>query len=68
MTLDFRRHDATAKNLSPVDRNAYALKKSDLIKGRVQQAEADEILNTFFWQCFEDDDEDEGEPEANRDV
>ena len=66
MTLDFRRHDATAKNLSPSDRQAYSLKKSELLKTRVTQAAADELLNTFFWQCFEDDDEDEGDTETDR--
>lgn len=59
MAIDFRRHDATAKNLNPTDRQAYSLKKSALIKAGVSQVEADETLNAFFWQCFEDDDEDE---------
>ena len=63
MPIDFRRHDATAKNLSVPDRQKYALRKGDLIKGQVKQTAADEQLSAFFWQCFEDDDEDEGEGE-----
>lgn len=61
MAIDFRRHDATAKNLTPPARQAYGLKKSALIKAGVSQDDADEALNAFFWQCFEDDDEDEGD-------
>ena len=60
MPTDFRRHDATAKNLNAADRQKYALKKAELIKVRAEQADADEQLNSFFWQCFDDDDEDEG--------
>ena len=58
--IDFRRHDTTAKHLPDLDRQKYALKKAELIKAKVEQAQADEQLNAFFWQCFEDDDEDEG--------
>lgn len=61
MTIDFRRHDATAKNLTSPAQQAYGLKKSAMIKAGVSQGEADEALNAFFWQCFEDDDEDEGD-------
>ena len=61
MPIDFRRHDATAKNLSAPDRQRYASEKARLVKDRVDQAEADEVLNKFFWRCFEDDDEDEGD-------
>lgn len=61
MAIDFRRHDATAKNLTPADRQAYSSKKSALIKAGVSQEEADEAINAFFWQCFEDDEEDEGD-------
>ena len=61
MTADFRRHDATAKNLSTPDRQKYVLKKAELIKARAGQADADEQINALFWQCFEEDDEDEGE-------
>jgi len=61
MTTDFRRHDATARNLSAPDQEKYALKKAALLKGKVDQAGADEQLNAFFWHCFEADDEDEGE-------
>lgn len=61
MPTDFRRHDTTAKHLSAPDRQKYALKKAELIKARSEQADADEQLNAFFWQCFEDDDEDEGD-------
>ena len=59
MLIDFRRHDATAKNLSVPDQQAYRSKKAALIKAAAGQAAADEALNAFFWQCFEDDDEDE---------
>ena len=62
MPLDFRRHDATAKNLLPPDQQAYRLKKAALIRQQADQDAVDEQLNAFFWQCFEDDDEDE-EPE-----
>jgi len=61
MLIDFRRHDATAKNLSVPDQQAYRSKKAALIKAAVGQDAADEALNAFFWQCFEDDDEDEGD-------
>lgn len=61
MAVDFRRHDAMAKNLTSPDQQAYGLKKSAMIKAGVSQGEADEALNAFFWQCFEDDDEDEGD-------
>jgi hypothetical protein len=61
MTIEFRRHDATAKNLTPTDQQAYRLRKSALQKAGASQDEADEALNAFFWQCFEDDEEDEGE-------
>ena len=61
MPLNFRRHDATAQNLTSPAQQAYAAKKAALIKSGVSQDEADEILNAFFWQCFEDDDEDEGD-------
>jgi hypothetical protein len=61
MAADFRRHDATAKSLSAPDRQTYALEKAKLVKDHVSQAEADEVLNAFFWRCFEDDDEDEGD-------
>ena len=61
MAVDFRRHDATAKNLTPQAQQAYRLKKSALIKAGASQGEADEALNAFFWQCFEEDDEDEGD-------
>lgn len=61
MAIDFRRHDATAKNLTAPARQAYGLKKAALMKAGVSQSEADEALNAFFWQCFEDDDEDEGD-------
>ena len=61
MPIDFRRHDATAKNLSALDQQAYRLKKAALIRAQAEQDAADEALNAFFWQCFEDDDEDEGE-------
>lgn len=59
MAIDFRRHDAMAKYLTPSAQKAYGLKKSTLIKTGVPQSEADEGLNAFFWQCFEDCDEDE---------
>ncbi|MHA6689167.1 hypothetical protein [Devosia sp. A449] len=61
MSTDFRRHDTTAKHLSAADRQKYALKKAELIRLQAAQAAADEQLNAFFWQCFEDDEEDEGE-------
>lgn len=61
MAIDFRRHDATAKNLTPPAQQAYRLKKSELINAGLSQGEADETLNAFFWQCFEEDDEDEGD-------
>ena len=61
MLIDFRRHDATAKNLSVPDQQAYRSKKAALIKAGANQDAADEALNAFFWQCFEDDDEDEGD-------
>ena len=61
MAIDFRRHDATAKNLTAPAQQAYRVKKSELIKAGRSQADADEALNAFFWQCFEDDDEDEGD-------
>ena len=61
MPIDFRRHDSTAKHLSPDDRQKYAVKKAALIKAQAEQAVADEQLNAFFWECFEDDDEDEGD-------
>lgn len=64
MPTDFRRHDATAKHLSADDRQKYAAKKAALIKGQAGQDDADEQLNAFFWQCFENDDEDEGDPEV----
>lgn len=63
MPADFRRHDATARHLSAPDRQKYATKKAALTKAQASQADADEQLNAFFWQCFEDDDEDEGEGE-----
>lgn len=59
--IDFRRHDTTAKNLTHPAQQAYRLKKAALIKAGVSQDEADTALNAFFWQCFEDDDEDEGD-------
>lgn len=61
MAIDFRRHDATSKNLTSPAQQAYKLKKSALIKVGASQSDADEALNAFFWQCFEDDDEDEGD-------
>lgn len=60
MPTDFRRHDATAKNLSAADQQTYRTKKAALLRAQVEQSAADEQLNAFFWQCFEDDDEDEG--------
>ncbi|KKC35344.1 hypothetical protein WH87_17380 [Devosia epidermidihirudinis] len=61
MPIDFRKHDATAKHLPDADRQKYTLKKAELIKAKVAQDAADEQLSAFFWQCFEDDDEDEGD-------
>jgi hypothetical protein len=61
MPIDFRRHDSTARHLAAPGREKFALKKAELLKAKVGQAAADEQLNAFFWQCFEDDDEDEGE-------
>ncbi|MET3927783.1 hypothetical protein [Devosia sp. 2618] len=61
MPIDFRSHDTTAKSLSPADRQKYAVQKAELIRARAEQSAADEQLNRFFWQCFEDDDEDEGD-------
>ena len=61
MPIDFRRHDTTAKNLSVPDQQTYRSKKAALIKAGSGQDAADEALNAFFWQCFEDDDEDEGD-------
>lgn len=63
MPASFRRHDSTAQNISPTDRQAYARLKAKLLAGNIGQEEVDTQLNRFFWQCFEDDDEDEGEPE-----
>ncbi|MET3900579.1 hypothetical protein ABIB57_004545 [Devosia sp. UYZn731] len=64
MPASFRRHDSTAQNISPADRQAYARLKAELLAANIGQAEVDTKLNSFFWQCFEDDDEDEGEPEG----
>lgn len=64
MPTDFRRHDTTAKYLSDADRQKYAARKAALIKARAGQDDADEQLNAFFWQCFEDDEEDEGDEPA----
>jgi hypothetical protein len=61
MPASFRRHDSTAQNIPASDRPAYARLKAELIAGNVGQDEVDTRLNAFFWQCFEADDEDEGE-------
>jgi len=61
VATNFRRHDITAKSLSAPDQQAYALEKAKLVKDRVGQTEADDVLNKFFWLCFEEDDEDEGD-------
>ena len=63
MPASFRHHDTTARNISPADQQAYARLKAELTAANVSQEDADTKLNTFFWQCFENDDEDEGEPE-----
>jgi len=65
MPASFRRHDSTAKHVSLADQQAYARLKAELIAGNASQEAADTQLNSFFWQCFEDDDEDEGEPERD---
>ena len=61
MPASFRRHDTTARHLSPVDQQAYSREKAALIAAKADQDQADAKLNAFFWQCFEDDDEDEGD-------
>ena len=61
MPASFRRHDTTAHHLSPVDQQAYSREKAALIAAKADQDQADAKLNAFFWQCFEDDDEDEGD-------
>ncbi|KKB86019.1 hypothetical protein VW29_04605 [Devosia limi DSM 17137] len=61
MPINFRRHDTTARHLSEPNRQVYARLKSSLIASKVSQEAADEKLNAFFWQCFEDDEEDEDE-------
>jgi hypothetical protein len=63
MPASFRRHDTTAKHLSPADQQAYVRLKSQLVTANASQDDVDNRVNGFFWQCFEDDDEDEGEPE-----
>jgi hypothetical protein len=62
MPASFRRHDSTAQNISPADRQAYSRLKAELLATNAAQQDVDARLNQFFWQCFEDDDEDEGEP------
>ena len=61
MKTNFRRHDTTAQSLSALDRQAYAREKAALIADRAVQSDIDERLNAFFWKCFEDDAEDEGD-------
>ncbi|MEO8685843.1 MAG: hypothetical protein ABI414_13510 [Devosia sp.] len=61
MATSFRRHDTTARHLSLADQQAYAREKAALIAAKADQDQADAKLNAFFWQCFEDDDEDEGD-------
>ena len=60
MPASFRRHDTTARHLSPADQQVYAREKAALIAAKAEQDQVDAKLNAFFWQCFEDDDEDEG--------
>ncbi|MEO5808201.1 hypothetical protein [Devosia sp.] len=61
MAIVFRRHDTIAQNLSSADRSSYARLKAALIARQTSQAEADSQLDAFFWKCFEDDAEDEGD-------